>query len=119
LRGFIGVAAEFKDERARVTAAIFWMKTRGGWSEISTHKHSRLRDPAVRRAILDDRPSAGSAEPLRLVQFAAGQWDRMYVMGDPPDYDPRAETSVAAIAAREGPRGRGWEYFPANARARE
>jgi hypothetical protein len=22
----------FKDERARVTAAIFWMKTRGGWS---------------------------------------------------------------------------------------
>jgi len=36
------------------------------------------------------------------VQFAAGQWDRMYVMGDPPDYEPRAETSVAAIAAREG-----------------
>src|ERR1700720_4612477 len=28
----------FKDERARVTAAIFWMKTRGGWSETSTHK---------------------------------------------------------------------------------
>ena len=26
----------------------------------------------------------------------------MYVMGDPPDYEPRAETSVAAIAAREG-----------------
>jgi hypothetical protein len=26
----------FKDERARVTAAIFWMKTRGGWSETST-----------------------------------------------------------------------------------
>jgi hypothetical protein len=31
----------FKDERARVTAAIFWMKTRGGWSETSTHKHTR------------------------------------------------------------------------------
>ena len=29
-----------KDERARVTAAIFWMKTRGGWSETSTHKHT-------------------------------------------------------------------------------
>ena len=28
------------DERARVTAAIFWMKTRGGWSETSTHKHT-------------------------------------------------------------------------------
>jgi hypothetical protein len=30
----------FKDERARVTAAIFWMKKRGGWSETSTHKHT-------------------------------------------------------------------------------
>ena len=30
----------FKDERARVTAAIFWMKTRGGWSETSTHRHT-------------------------------------------------------------------------------
>ena len=24
----------------------------------------------------------------------------MYVMGDPPDYEPRAESSIAAIAAR-------------------
>ena len=30
----------FKDERARVTAAIFWMKTRGRWSETSTHRHT-------------------------------------------------------------------------------
>ena len=37
--GGIGKPA-FKDERARVTAAIFWMKTRGGWSETSTHKHT-------------------------------------------------------------------------------
>jgi N-acyl-D-aspartate/D-glutamate deacylase len=63
----------------------------------------RLRDPAVRRAILDDRPSPALLSRFGpLVQFAAGQWDRMYVMGDPPDYEPRAETSVAAIAAREG-----------------
>src|SRR5271169_5930387 len=63
----------------------------------------RLRDPAVRRAILDDRPSPALLSRFGpLVQFAAGQWDRMYVMGDPPDYEPRAETSVAGIAAREG-----------------
>ena len=62
-----------------------------------------LRDPAVRRAILDDRPSpALLARFGPLVQYAAGQWERMYAMGDPPDYEPRAETSVAAIAAREG-----------------
>ena len=35
----------FKDERARVTAAIFWMKTRGGWSETirAVPKHARER----------------------------------------------------------------------------
>ena len=26
----------FRDERARVTAAIFWMKTRGGWDPFRT-----------------------------------------------------------------------------------
>ena len=35
-----------------------------------------------------------------LIQLVATRWDRMYVMGNPPDYEPRAETSVAAIAAR-------------------
>jgi N-acyl-D-amino-acid deacylase len=61
----------------------------------------RLSDPAVRRAILDDRPSAALLNRLGpLVQLIATRWDRMYVMGDPPDYEPRAETSVASIAAR-------------------
>jgi N-acyl-D-amino-acid deacylase len=61
----------------------------------------RLRDPAARQAILDDRPSAALLNRLGpLIQLIASRWDRMYVMGDPPDYEPRAETSVAAIAAR-------------------
>jgi N-acyl-D-aspartate/D-glutamate deacylase len=64
---------------------------------------ARLRDPVARRAILDDRPSPALLNRLGpLIQFIATRWDRMYVMGDPPDYEPRAETSVAAIAAREG-----------------
>ena len=62
----------------------------------------RLRDPALRRAILDDQPSpALLARFGPLVQYAAGKWDRMYLMRNPPDYEPRAESSVAAIAARE------------------
>jgi N-acyl-D-amino-acid deacylase len=60
----------------------------------------RLRDPALRQAILNDPPSAALLNRLGpLIQLVATRWDRMYVMGDPPDYEPRAETSVEAIAA--------------------
>lgn len=62
---------------------------------------ARLREPAVRQAIIADRPSPALLNRLGpLVQLVAAQWDRMYVMGNPPDYEPRAEASVAAIAAR-------------------
>ncbi len=62
---------------------------------------ARLRDPALRQAIIEDRPSAALMGRLGpLIQLVATRWDRMYVMGNPPDYEPRAETSVAAIAAR-------------------
>jgi N-acyl-D-aspartate/D-glutamate deacylase len=79
---------------------------------------ARLRDPSVRRAILGDRPSPVLLSRLGpLVQLIAARWDRMYVMGDPPDYEPRAETSVAAIAAREnrGPDAVAYDYLTADA----
>jgi N-acyl-D-amino-acid deacylase len=78
----------------------------------------RLRDPETRRAIVADRPSPALLKRYGpLVQFVAGKWDRMYVMGDPPDYEPRAETSVAAIAAREGrsPDEVAYDYLTADA----
>jgi N-acyl-D-aspartate/D-glutamate deacylase len=51
----------------------------------------RLRDPSVRAAILDE---------VRGPAF--GGWDGIFPLGDPPDYDPGADRSLAAIAAREG-----------------
>jgi N-acyl-D-aspartate/D-glutamate deacylase len=63
----------------------------------------RLRDPQVRRQILAEAPS--DADVAKLAQFRQAvtrKWDRFYVMGDPPDYEPGPEKSVAAIAAREG-----------------
>ena len=63
----------------------------------------RLRDPEVRRRILGETPS--DAEVAKLAQFrqaVVSKWERFYVMGDPPDYEPGPEKSVAAIAARTG-----------------
>jgi len=63
----------------------------------------RLRDPEVRRQILAEQPS--DAEVAKLAQFRQAvtkKWERFYVMGNPPDYEPGPEKSVASIAARTG-----------------
>jgi N-acyl-D-aspartate/D-glutamate deacylase len=63
----------------------------------------RLRDPEVRRQILAEQPS--DAEVARLAQFRQAvtkKWERFYVMGNPPDYEPGPEKSIANIAARTG-----------------
>jgi N-acyl-D-aspartate/D-glutamate deacylase len=63
----------------------------------------RLRDPQVRHAILNE---AVSEELLRVLpplsQQIASRWDRLYLLGDPPDYEPTAERSVAAMAKNAG-----------------
>ena len=54
---------------------------------------ARLRDPTVRPAILAEEPSEAELEPARqLSQLGRDRWDRMYVMGDPPDYEPTRRT---------------------------
>jgi N-acyl-D-amino-acid deacylase len=63
----------------------------------------RLRDPQVRAQILAEAPS--EAEIAKLSQFrqeVAKTFDRFFTMGNPPDYEPGPEKSVAVIAAREG-----------------
>lgn len=59
---------------------------------------ARLRRPEVRRAILDeeDAPTSG------LVMLMHGMPRKLFPLGDPPDYEPPPERSVAAIAVREG-----------------
>ncbi|MGH7248603.1 MAG: amidohydrolase family protein, partial [Pseudomonadota bacterium] len=63
----------------------------------------RLSDPQTRRQVLAETPS--DAEIAKLGQFrqvVAKAFDKFFVMGNPPDYEPGPEKSVAAIAAREG-----------------
>ncbi len=66
-------------------------------------QRKRLRDPEMRRRILAEKPS--DAEVAKLAQFRqliVKRWDKFFVMGNPPDYEPGPEKSVAAIAARTG-----------------
>ncbi len=61
---------------------------------------ARLRDPAFRQKILAEQ-SGYSTEVNKLY---GTRFDRMFRLGDPPDYEPLPESSIAAIAAREGRR---------------
>jgi N-acyl-D-amino-acid deacylase len=66
-------------------------------------QRARLRDPELRRKILAEKPS--EAEVAKLAQFRqliTSRFDKFFVMGNPPDYEPGPEKSVAAIAAKEG-----------------
>jgi N-acyl-D-aspartate/D-glutamate deacylase len=58
---------------------------------------AELRKPEVRAAILSEHDPDNPI--MRVVQT---RYDRVFVIGDPPDYEPAPEQSVAAIAAREG-----------------
>lgn len=57
-----------------------------------------MRDPAVRARILSEDRVSGSTFPL----ITRLSFERMFPFGDPPDYAPPRESSVAAQAAREG-----------------
>jgi N-acyl-D-aspartate/D-glutamate deacylase len=61
----------------------------------------RLQDPALRAALLSEQPTAEIVARMNpFHQIVTTRWDRMYVMGTPPDYEPPPEKSVANIAAR-------------------
>ena len=55
---------------------------------------ARLRDPATKEAIIEE---AGGRQRALL-----GGFQRMYQLGDPPDYEPDASSSIAARAAAAG-----------------
>jgi N-acyl-D-aspartate/D-glutamate deacylase len=57
-----------------------------------------MQDPAVRARILSEDPAAGSTFPL----FHRMSYEYMFRFGNPPNYQPRLEDSIAATAAREG-----------------
>jgi len=57
----------------------------------------QLRKPEVRAAILQETPST-TDDPL----FFRPNYDKMYLLGDPPDYEQPPEHTLGARARREG-----------------
>jgi N-acyl-D-aspartate/D-glutamate deacylase len=62
---------------------------------------ARLRDPAVRAEILA-QPASEALLAIQppLQRPIATRWDRQYVLGDPPDYEPDQSRSIEAMAAK-------------------
>ena len=92
------------------------------YREISKRPHAervaKLADPAFRAEMLAHPPEGQ-------VRGIMGNFGRMHLMGDTPDYEPTKDTTIAAIAEREGRRpedvaldhmlsngGRGMIYVP-------
>ena len=56
-----------------------------------------LRDPAFRDTLLSEKPAEG--HPLAMM---TRDWDWIFPLDDPPDYEPGRDTSIAALAAASG-----------------
>jgi N-acyl-D-aspartate/D-glutamate deacylase len=56
-----------------------------------------MRDPAFRARILDESAERQKAHPLARGIMA---FERMFPLGDPPNYEPPKDTSIAAMAER-------------------
>ena len=57
-----------------------------------------LRDPAFRERLLNDQPDAENP----FVKSILRSFGKMFVLGDPPDYEPTEDKTVAAIAKSRG-----------------
>ena len=61
---------------------------------------ARMRDPQLRAQLLSE--DLDTQDPIARILLT--NWTQMFPLGDPPDYEPPAERSIAAIAERTGRR---------------
>jgi N-acyl-D-aspartate/D-glutamate deacylase len=57
-----------------------------------------LSQPETRARLVTEGPATDNSIAITLMS----RFDQMFLLGDPPDYEPPAEQSASAIAAREG-----------------
>jgi N-acyl-D-aspartate/D-glutamate deacylase len=63
---------------------------------------ARMREPALRARILAEPFDALPGRIPAFIVDILARLDRVFPLGDPPDYEPPVEASVAACAARRG-----------------
>ncbi len=82
------------------------------WREVAGRpageQAAAMADPAFRRRVLDAQ--AGEKERGKLGGGLIGMFDRLFPLGDPPDYEPDPQDAVTAQAARAGVTPEEWAY---------
>jgi N-acyl-D-aspartate/D-glutamate deacylase len=64
---------------------------------------AKLREPGIRKQILAEQPPADGDRSIAMVTYLiATGLHKIFPLGDPPDYEPAPDKSIAAIAQREG-----------------
>lgn len=84
-------------------------------------KLARMKDPDFRARMIAEEPDSNNP----FVKSLLRHFDKMFPLGDPPDYEPEPETSIGAQARRQGvptaalaydylveTDGKGMLYFP-------
>jgi N-acyl-D-amino-acid deacylase len=61
-------------------------------------KVARMRDPEMRRRLLSEEP----ADPQAFFVYVISDLEQLYVLGDPPNYNPHSSESIAARARAAG-----------------
>ena len=106
LLGLAGHAASRSSRHADATASSRTCR--------SPSASRALRDPETKRRILAEQRRRSTA---RSSAYLATAFHKLFPLGDPPDYEPAAEASVAAIARARAAHAAGGRLRPA-ARAR-
>ncbi|WP_158746197.1 amidohydrolase family protein [Acidisphaera sp. L21] len=109
-----GGAAISAQVAARQVGLILGLRTtlspfmaRHGFVELANlplaERLARLRDPSVRAAILAEPNSEAVLSRLPPLNRAiVTKWEHLFLLGDPPDYEPPPERSVAVMATKAG-----------------
>jgi N-acyl-D-amino-acid deacylase len=63
---------------------------------------ARLRDPEIKRRILNEKSSMQDPRIAVVVSMIENGMSKIFPLGDPPNYEPGPEASIAAEAARTG-----------------